>query len=137
MERVYISNTGSWGVKLCGQTTLEAPDSSTYDIASPRFQRMTVYNARSGGLLYSGVAVAAPTFTDCNFTGAGFTPDSLDSWTWHDVIPCYARYDPDRVLHRGGVYLFSTTDAVFDRCYFQPITVGTVDGDEPILSFED
>jgi hypothetical protein len=137
VENVMIANTGSWGIKLCGLTSLEAPDSSTYDIASPRFQRVTVYNARSGGLLYSGVGVAAPTFTDCNFTGAGFTPDSTDSWTWHNVIKCYGTLAPLRTLRRGGVYLFSTTDAVFDRCYFQPISVGAVSGDEPILSFED
>jgi len=142
---ITIHSTGSWCCAIFGpgymDTTLAGGWSGT--AIHPVFSRVIFYNNQSGGTLYSGHGVAAPTFTDCNFTGQGYTTpvggttteDSLKAWHWNSSIPAY-HYYPTTVLHRGHVYLCVTSAAQFNGCIFQTLSVGSAT-DEPVLSLED
>lgn len=149
-DNVYISNTGSWCAAVFGggwmDTTLSGGLGGT--VIAPSFSRCVFSNNQSGGTLYVGHGVAAPNFTNCNFTGSSFTRkmrgwtaamttkyDSLQAWNWYGTIPAFHVSTDSTILHRGHVYLCVATDAKFSGCVFQQPSTG--DSDEPVLSIED
>ena len=136
-KNLNIFSTGSWGIKICDiSNTYEPADYSLGYIVGPGFSHVTVFDCRSGGALYSGAGVSTPKFHYFSSVCKGYRPAwpsrPSGAWKW-PPMDAYGIGFTD-YLPAGAVYLFITTDATFDKCFFQSHT----DSDNtPAISIED